>query len=129
MRLRTLQTGSHIKMSAAHSCFPGSGHQSSDPCPSSCNYNCSPSPHPASSPALCPLFCGSFPLPPSWRVCLGQASGPVVLWCSVDALRGEEPIAGKVQSVLGEWTWCLLVLAWENEPVHWEAEQLFCFVE
>lgn len=32
MRLRTLQTGSHIKMSAAHSCIPGSGHQSSDPC-------------------------------------------------------------------------------------------------
>lgn len=52
-----------------------------------------------------------------------------MLWGSVDDLRGEDPIAGKVESVLGEWTLCLLVLAWEKEAVPWGAEQLFCFVE
>lgn len=50
-------------------------------------------------------------------------------WGLAEGLRGEEPIAGKVESVLGEWTVCILVLAWENKAVHWEAEWLFCFTE
>lgn len=33
----------------------------------------------------------------------------------VDDLRDEEPIAGKVKYVLGEWAMCILVLAWEGE--------------
>lgn len=51
------------------------------------------------------------------------------LWGLADGLRGEEPIAGKVESVLRECAVCILVLAWENEAVHWEAERLFCFIE
>lgn len=130
MRLRTLWTCSHTRHVCCTLVLPWIRTPVQWPSPSSCNYNCSPSPpHPTSSPALSPLFCGSFLLPPYCWVCLGQGSGPVERWGLADGLRGEEPIAGKVESVLGEWAVCILVLAWENEAVHWEAEQLFCFTE
>lgn len=60
----------------------------------------------------------------TWRVCPGQASGAVELQRLVGDLRAEEPVAGKVKYVSGQWAACVLVLAWEDEAVQGEAERL-----